>query len=258
MFNVDWSAMTKQAIWNMKKHSSQILTYLGIGGMLTTTVLAVSETPEALQRIEEKKRRENHRELTAVQTIQAAWKCYIPSILTGTLSTGCLIGACAVNERRNAALAAAYNLSETALREYKSKVIETIGEKKEEAIRESIDKERVEHNPPGQEVLMAEGNGKTLCYDALCGRYFYSDMETLRHAANKLNRQMAMMSEPYISLNEFYMEIGLSVVEVGDAIGWNVDKGLIELYFTSQLANGRVPCLVMTFQTMPDYKYSEF
>lgn len=258
MLNIDWTGLSRQALWTMKKHGATILTGIGIGGMLTTTVLAVSETPEAMRRIEEKKRLENHRKLTAMQTIQAAWKCYIPAIVTGTMSTACLIGASAVNERRNAALATAYSLSESALREYKTKVIETIGEKKEGAIRESIDKDRIERNPPGQEILMAEGEGKTLCYDALCGRYFYSDMETLRHAANKLNRQMTMMSEPYISLNEFYMEIGLSIVEVGDAIGWNVGKGLIELYFTSQLANGRVPCLVMTFQTMPDYKYSEF
>ena len=69
---------------------------------------------------------------------------------------------------------------------------------------------------------------------------------------------MTMTSEPYISLNEFYMEIGLSVVEIGDELGWNVDKGLIELYFSSQLAHGSVPCLVMTFQTMPEYKFNMF
>jgi len=258
MLNVDWSNLSKQAVWTIKKHGAPILTGLGISGMLTTTVLAVVKTPEAMRRIEEKKRVENHKKLTTMQTIQAAWKCYIPAVITGTLSTACLIGATAVNERRNAALATAYSLSQGTLMDYQRKVIETIGEKKENAVREAVDRERIERNPPGQEILMAEGEGKTLCYDALCGRYFYSDMETLRHAANKLNRQMTMMSEPYISLNEFYMEIGLSVVEVGDAIGWNVDKGLIELYFSSQLANGRVPCLVMTFQTMPDYKYSEF
>lgn len=258
MFNLDWSGLSKRAIMTFKKHSPEILTGVGIAGMLTTTILAVRATPEALRRIEKKKRDERHKKLTVAQTIQATWKCYIPAAITGVTSTTCLIGASTLNGRRNAALATAYSLSETALHEYKNKVVETIGEKKEESIRESIDKDRVERNPPSQEILMAEGNGKTLCYDALCGRYFYSDIETLRHAANKLNRQMTTMSEPYISLNEFYMEIGLSVVEVGDALGWNVDKGLIELYFSSQLAHGSTPCLVMTFQTMPDYKFSEF
>lgn len=258
MFNFDLSSFSKQAILTFKKHSPEILTGVGIAGMLTTTVLAVKATPEALRRIEKKKRDENHRTLTVMQTIQVAGRCYIPAAVTGVVSTACLIGASTLNGRRNAALATAYSLSETAMHEYKNKVVETIGEKKEEAIRDSIDKDRIERNPPSQEILMAEGNGKTLCYDALIGRYFYSDIETLRHAANRLNRQMTMMSEPYISLNEFYMEIGLSVVEIGEDLGWNVSKGLIELYFSSQLANGSTPCLVMSFQTMPDYKYSEF
>ena len=247
MFHIDWSDLSRRTMQMLKKHGPEVLTGIGISGMLTTTVLAVSKTPEALRRIEKKKREERHKKLTVMQIIQAAGTCYIPAIVTGTISTACLIGASTMNGRRNAALATAYSLSETALQEYKHN-----------AIRESIDKDRIERNPPSQEVLLTEGNGKTLCYDALCGRYFYSDIESLRHAANKLNRQMTMTSEPYISLNEFYMEIGLSVVEIGDELGWNVDKGLIELYFSSQLAHGSVPCLVMTFQTMPEYKFNMF
>lgn len=257
MFNLDLSGFSKKAILTFKKHSPEILTGVGIAGMLTTTVLAVKATPEAMRRIDKKKRDENHKKLTAVQTVQAAWKCYIPAAVTGITSTACLIGASTLNGRRNAALATAYSLSETALHEYRDKVVETIGEKKEESIRESIDKDRVERNPPSQEILMAEGCGKTLCYDATFGRYFYSDVETLRHAANKLNRQMNVMSEPYISLNEFYMEINLPTVEAGDALGWNMYKGSIELEFSSQLANGSTPCLVMSFKIMPDYKYTE-
>lgn len=257
MFNFNLSDFSKKAILTFKKHSPEILTGVGIAGMLTTTVLAVKATPEAMRRIEKKKRNEDHKTLTAVQTVQASWKCYIPAAVTGVMSTACLIGASTLNGRRNAALATAYSLSETALHEYRDKVVETIGEKKEEAIRESIDKDRVERNPPSQEILMAEGCGKTLCYDATFGRYFYSDVETLRHAANKLNRQMNVMSEPYVSLNEFYMEINLPTVDAGDALGWNMYRGAIELEFSSQLANGSTPCLVMSFKVMPDYKYTE-
>lgn len=257
MFNFNLSDFSKKAILTFKKHSPEILTGVGIAGMLTTTVLAVKATPEAMRRIEKKKRDEDHKTLTAVQTVQASWKCYIPAAVTGVMSTACLIGASTLNGRRNAALATAYSLSETALHEYRDKVVETIGEKKEEAIRESIDKDRVERNPPSQEILMAEGCGKTLCYDATFGRYFYSDVETLRHAANKLNRQMNVMSEPYVSLNEFYMEINLPTVDAGDALGWNMYRGAIELEFSSQLANGSTPCLVISFKVMPDYKYTE-
>ena len=38
-------------------------------------------------------------------------------------------------------------------------------------------------------------------------------------------------------------------------LGWNVNKGLIELRFSSQLANGRTPCLVMSYSVAPEYDY---
>lgn len=256
MNKIDWKATCDRVSLMLKKHSPEILTGIGISGMITTTVLAVRATPEALRRIEEKKKAEHHRKLTAMQTVQAAGRCYIPSAITGTISVGCLIGASAVNGRRNAALATAYSLAETSLRDYRAKVIETIGERKETGILEALDRERVEKNPPtASDVAYVEGSGQTLCYDAMFGRYFYSDIETLNRAVNKLNRQMSTMSEPYISLNEFYMEVNLPTVEIGDSLGWNVDKGMIELRFSSQLAGGRTPCLVMSYAVAPEYDY---
>ena len=41
-----------------KKHMPEILTGIGIAGMVTTTVLAVKATPKALELIEEKKEEE--------------------------------------------------------------------------------------------------------------------------------------------------------------------------------------------------------
>lgn len=39
----------------MKKHSPEILTGIGIAGMITTTIMAVKATPKALILIEDKK-----------------------------------------------------------------------------------------------------------------------------------------------------------------------------------------------------------
>ena len=39
----------------VSKHSPEILTGLGVAGMITTTVLAVRATPKALELIEDKK-----------------------------------------------------------------------------------------------------------------------------------------------------------------------------------------------------------
>lgn len=245
----------------LRRKSPEILTGIGIGGMVTSTVLAVRATPEAMRRIEARKKEEKHSRLTVAQTVQAAWTCYIPSGLAGAAGMACIIGANTINGRRNAALTAAASIAETSLREYRSKALEVIGEEKEASIREAVDRDRIESDPPkerNRELPVVEGMaGQTLCYDSMFGRYFHSDVETLKRVENKLNRQMATMSEPYISLNEFYSEIGLPAVDIGEELGWNVDSGMIDLYFTSQLVNGKTPCLVMSHTVPPRYDYNK-
>lgn len=236
-----------------KKHSPEILTGIGIAGMITTTVMAVRATPKALLLIEEKKDDCDVDELPAVEVVKTVWTCYIPAAVTGTVSIICLIGASSVNARRNAALATAYTLSESALKEYQEKVVETIGEKKEQSIRDSVAKDKLEKNPvTSREVIITE-RGNMLCFDAVSGRYFKSDMDKIKKAINELNRRMR--DEMYISLNEFYYEIGINGISIGEDLGWNIDRGYIEPSFSSQLADDGTPCLVIGYMVEPRYDF---
>lgn len=237
----------------IKKHSPEILTGIGIAGMITTTVMAVRATPKALILIEERKEEIGAEKLEAMDMVKTTWACYIPAAITGTLSVACLIGASSVNARRNAALATAYTLSESALKDYQGKVIEMFGEKKNEAVKDAVAKDKVEKNPVvTREVIITE-KGNTLCYDAISGRYFKSDIEKLKKAECELNRQM--LDDMYVSLNDFYYEIGLDSVKLGDELGWNVDSGYIDLSFSSQLASDGTPCLVIDYSVAPRYDY---
>ena len=47
------SGLVKNLRTAMEKHSPEILTGIGIAGMLTTTILAVKATPKAIRIIEE-------------------------------------------------------------------------------------------------------------------------------------------------------------------------------------------------------------
>ena len=237
----------------IKKHSPEILTGIGIAGMITATVMAVKATPKALTLIDEKKEEQNVDKLTTVETVKTVWYCYIPSAVSIAVSILCLIGASSVNVRRNAALATAYTLSESALKEYKDKVVETIGEKKEQAVRDSIAKDKIEKNPVSKNEVIITNKGDMLCYDAISGRYFKSDIDKLKKAENELNKRM--LNEMSVSLNDFYYEIGLDGIGIGDNIGWNINKGFIALQFSSQLTEEGTPCLVVDYSVVPDYDY---
>jgi hypothetical protein len=254
MGKLNLSNIAKGVRTAMKKHSPEILTGIGIAGMITTTIMAVRATPKALILIEERKEEIDVDKLTPIELIKTTWTCYIPAAITGGLSIICLIGASSVNARRNAALATAYTLSESALKEYQEKVIETIGEKKEQTVRDAIAKDRIDKNPVSSREVIITEKGNTLCYDAISGRYFKSDIDKIKKAENELNRRMR--DEMYISLNEFYYEIGLNPIGIGDDLGWDIDHGYIELSFSSQLADEGTPCLVIDYQVAPRYEYN--
>ena len=266
MASVKFSSIIKSVKIVMAKHSPEILTGVGIAGMITTTVLAVRATPKAIKIIDDetKKRTEEHKNesdenktskvIGKIEMLKLTWRCYIPSALTGTMSIICLVGSNSVNLRRNAALAAAYTLSESTLKEYQEKVIETIGEKKEKAVRDEIAKDKISNAPINNREVIITGKGNTLCYDGISGRYFYSDIEKLRKAENELNRELR--DEMYISLNEFYYKIGLNPIGIGDDIGWHIDTGYMELDFSSQLSDNETPCLVLDYKVAPRYDFN--
>lgn len=238
----------------LEKRTPEILTGIGIAGMVTTTVLAVKATPKAVLLINDRKDELEVEKLPAMETVKVAWKCYIPAAVTCGASIACLIGASSVHLKRNAALATAYKLSEAAIAEYKDAVIETIGERKEQSVKDKLAEKRIAKNPVTKSDVIVTGNGTTLCYDAISGRYFQSSLQKIENAKNKVNERM--LCENYIALNDFYEELGMEPTRIGDDLGWNIfGDGLLDISFSSQLADDGTPCLVMDYSVAPRYNY---
>ena len=238
----------------LERHAPEILTGIGVAGMVTTTILAVKATPKACLLINDRKDELEVEKLSATELVKATWKCYIPAAVTCGVSIACLVGASSVNFKRNAALATAYKLSEAALSEYKDAVIETIGEKKEQSVRDKVAEERLKKNPVSKSEVIVTGNGTTLCYDPVGNSYFKSSIQQIESAKNKLNARM--LSENYVSLNDFYDELGIGPTKLGDDLGWDIYKdGLIDIAFSSRLAEDGTPCLVMDYSVAPRYEY---
>lgn len=241
-----------------RENDTVILTTLGITGMFTTTIMAVGATPKAIHILNEEECRRAKLagppfDISKRDVIRLTWRCYIPSALVCGTSVGCLIGASSVNSKRNAALATAYSISESVLKTYQEKVIETIGEKKELLLRDEIAKDEIKRNPVNEQTIIITNKGDTLCYDVISGRYFKTDIDKIKRIENELN--CTMIHDGYISLNDFYYEMGLESISVGDELGWNIDSGKVDLYFTSQLTPDNTPCLVINYRVQPKNNY---
>ena len=256
------SKIVRRVQHTLGKYSPQILTGIGVAGMITTVVLAVKATPKALELIEDKKEELDAGKLTVVDTVKTAWKPYVPAVVTGVLSTVCIIGGNAVGTRRTAALAAAYKISETALHEYKDAIIETVGEEKAKEVKEKVAQNKLDKNPVVEKQIIVTNKGTFLCYDSLSGRYFQSDIETIRKAQNDINDYL--FSEDYASLNMFYDFLGLEHTRLGAELGWKIDSGTLQIEFDSTLASDKsqgiapgTPCLVLDYNVAPKYEFDK-
>ena len=244
----------------MVKNSPIILTVCGVGGLVTTAACAI----EATKKSDEDLIPHVDEELNFYEKFKICWPNYIPMAITGGVSIACIIGSNTVNMRRQAALISAYSMSESMLKEYKDKVIETIGKKKEESIRDSIQEDRIKKNPPKEEDIFITGKGETLCMDAYSGRYFKSDIEHIKKKENEFNADLLRCMA--LTLNDWYDYLGLEHIKVGDQLGWSIfdemgcsDGGnLLEFRHTSHLTEDGIPCLVVDFCRYPDGSYLEY
>lgn len=241
-------------------NSPAILTAIGVTGVLTTAYLTGKASFKAAEIIARNERRpyqsEPENRLEVKEKVELVWKLYIPAATTGLVTVVCIIGANRIGTRRAAALATAMTISEKAFTEYKDKVVERLGQKKEQGVRDEIAQERVDQNPVSQtkEIIIA-GGGDVLCLDAYTGRYFKSDIETLKKAQNDLNHRI--ISDMYASLTDFYNLIGLAPAGCSEEVGWSSDR-LMELSLSTTLADNGQPCIVVDFQTMPIPDYQRF
>lgn len=238
-------------------HASEILTGVGIVGMVGSTVLAVRATPKALMLIEEKKDELEIEQLDHLELLKTTWRTYLPSAAVGVLSISCLVGSTSINVKRNAALAAACTLSENAFRTYAEKTLEVVGAEKEHEIREFVGRQRIKDAPPPENTssLYICDEGEHICFDGASGRYFKSNMNAIEKAENSFNRRM--LEEMTMSLNDYYYELGLDSVSFGDIIGWDLDDGRVEFKIGSILSDDGKPCIYIEPSVQPRHDFRD-
>lgn len=263
------TSMIKTAFQGAKhfifKNAPTLLTGVGVSGFLTTIGFAIKATFEASDILEAERLKKlnefkeasgNHqlslsdqdagRRLTRQEIFLLTWKLYIPTGLIGIASIGCFIGSNILSNRRQAALAGLYSLTKTMFDEYQQNVVETIGEKKEEKIRERIDQKRLEENPQTNVIITTSGD--TTFYDSLSSRYFKSDIETIRQKVNDFN--FRLLNDLYRPLNEWYDDIGLPPMRLGEEVGWRSDESVLKIYFDAKLVDNKA-VIVINYQPMP-------
>lgn len=234
----------------VKKHSPEILTTVGIVGVVASAVMASKATLKLEPVVEKIKNgkdeaksfledemfpeydKDRHNKEVARVYVKGAVdlsKLYGPSITLGLSSIACIIGAHGIMRKRNVALAAAYKAVETSFSEYRKRVIAEIGEEKEEDVyigRQQV--EIVDENGKKKKVTKVDPNGISAY-----ARFFdeYSDnwsktpeynllfLKAQQNYANDL-----LHARGHVFLNEVYDMIGIPRSQAGQVVGWVLSK----------------------------------
>lgn len=241
-------------------NSPTILTSFGVVGAITTAYLAGKASFEASDLIRLQEASEAHLNYPPADPkerlknrFHLVWRLYIPAATMGVATIACIIGANRVGARRAAGLAAAYSITEKTLDEYKAKVVEKIGERKEEALRDEIAQDRVNEYKEGVEIYGAEVG--ELCYDVFSDRFFRNTVEGVRAAENSFN--YSLLHDGYASLAELYRILDIPAPPYTEQVGWNHDR-MLEIKIGSTLTPTGKPCLAMEFRQEPSPDYGRF
>ena len=223
------------------QNKTSILTSIAISGVIGVIALATKATFEAVEDLHAANLTDDARVKDKVKVV---WKRYIPTALVGSATIGCIVGAQKVGTKKAVAAQAAFAVSERLFSEYKEKIVEEIGPKKEQAVRDAIAQDRVTKDNQENKQVIVTGNGTVLCCEGYTGRYFTSDMESLRKAENNINAKLN--SHDYASLSDLYYLLKIPETSISDRLGWASGK-LLELEFSTTLTPNGQPCLVFNY-----------
>lgn len=230
---------------NAKEHSPVILsTFAGLG-TITTAYLASRASFQAARLIDLEESsmgpstdvKDRIKERTKL-----VWRLYIPAGISGATTIVCIVGANRVSANKIIAAQSALTVTQQLYSDYREKVIEELGIRKDETIQAKVAEDRVKANPPSN--LMVIESGEVLCCELYTGRYFSCSIETLRRAQNTINAKA--LAHDYATLFDFYYEVGLGTTTESSGIGWKAGK-LMELRFSSVLTEDQKPCLAFEY-----------
>lgn len=234
-----------RSLLQVSKYSPQILTAVGIAGVVTAGVLAARATLKLEAVVEDsandlkwtKQAVENGDappsavSMAYVRNVGSLVKLYGPSVTLGVASLVCIVSAHGILQRRNVALVAAYKGLETAFGNYRDRVVETYGEEVDKNFRHGLRQEEITDEKGKKKKVLVPVDGEDTAHEY----GFKFDMTNQNwsgfHEQNlyfvTAHQNMAndrLKARGHIFLNEILDGLGFMHTKAGAVVGWVYDE----------------------------------
>lgn len=255
--SVNRHASNNKTVKWFRKNRNEVMIVAGAVGLAVSTFFVGLKTPKFKEFIEEEKKAQETEKLPIKDVAKIAAKSYISPALGTVASASLIIGGLASNCKKNEAFASMCMASNAALKQYKERVIETVGEEKEKEIAKKVvvkDGEIVEDIDDVSDIMAYANKDKVYTFiDSYSGRRFKCTKNKLDHVKNILNERL--LTEYNIYLNEYYDEIGLKHTDAGEILLWNADEGLLNIKYEPMFDDYGNITILVSFTEKPSKDY---
>lgn len=245
--------------FQLKKHSPEILVVAGVIGTVASAVVACKATTKLNEVLESDKKQieeingyveetgysEKYTEdmhqkdivhVHAKTGVEIA-KLYAPAVTLGVVSITSILAGHNICRKRNAALAAAYTITNQGFKEYRNRVVERFGEELDRELKYNLKTKEIEEtiiNDKGEEetvkktVQVMDPNRYSdyaRFFDDGClgweknAEYNLLFLKQQQNYANEILR-----TRGHLFLNEVYDMLGIPRTQAGQIVGWVYDE----------------------------------
>lgn len=250
----------QKGLLKVSKYSPEILTGVGIAGVVTSTILIARATTKLEPLVEKHEGRildakwqkgelllggDPDQELVPTSELKLDGKAlvgvyahtsldlvklYGPSVSLSLASIGSILAAHGIMKRRTVALLGAYKAIESAFASYRQRVIEEFGEEKDRDFRLGFRTEKHTDEETGKKVSTRVFDPNSV---SLYAKFFdegnlnYRDnaeynLMFLKQVQNFMNDKLRIQG--YLFLNDVYDALGFERTKEGQLVGWYMDK----------------------------------
>lgn len=158
-------------------------------------------------------------ELTPQEVVKLTWPQFAIPLISASGTIAAAVGTHTIHTKRAHAMSALYAVTSHQLDDMSERAEELLGPKKAQQLKDDLAQRNADRfqNEDDCEILLT-GDGTELCHDAFTGRWFMSSIQKMEGVINELNRMLVDGED--VDLNEFYTQIGLDAIPMGQYVGW--------------------------------------
>lgn len=188
------------------------------------------------------------------EKVKIAGPVYLPAIGMLVLSMGCIVGGCALGERKVAIMAGLYSASEASIRRLEEKIVKEIGPEKAKQLHDAAAEELAKANPPKKENIIETGNGDKLFFESMTGQWFRSSYEAVKNAQADFNLSLADEKSAWSpDFNEWLDYLRIEHAKFGEYFMFNKESPLLLIISDGHKSEDGEQYYILEYTSSPGY-----